>query len=184
MSRPFLPVAVFAAALMVTSLMVAPAEAAVPSKQRWLAETRSAMYGSRSWINTAVARGGTRLAVNLDIDNTSLATYYARRRPVPVVLRFAKFARKKGVAVFFNTGRRQGRLRPIIKALRKAGYPIDGVCGRRVDERLVVGKQRCRRKLTARGYSIVANVGNRSTDFDGGDYERAFKLPDYGNQIG
>ncbi len=174
----------FAAALMVTSLMVTPAEAAVPSKQQWLAETRSAMYGSRSWINTAVARGGTQLAVNLDIDNTSLATYYAPRRPVPVVLRFAKFARSRGVAVFFNTGRREGRLRPIIKALRKAGYPIDGVCGRRSNERLSAGKQRCRQEFTAKGYSIIANVGNRSTDFDGGDYERAFKLPDYDNQIG
>lgn len=184
MSRRFLAVVLAAAALMVMPLMVTPAEAAVPSKSQWLKDTRSAMFGSRAWINAAVERGGTRLAVNLDIDNTSLATYYARRRPVPVVLRFAKYARSKGVAVFFNTGRLDGRLRSITKALRAAGYPVNGVCGRRSNERLRVSKQRCRREYTARGFTIVANVGNRSTDFDGGDYERAFKLPDYGNQLG
>jgi hypothetical protein len=36
----------------------------------------------------------------------------------------------------------------------------------------------------ADGYTVVANVGNRATDFEGGDYERAFSLPNYGNQLG
>jgi hypothetical protein len=33
------------------------------------------------------------------------------------------------------------------------------------------------------GYTIVANVGNRSTDFLGGSYQRAFRLPDYALQL-
>ena len=35
-----------------------------------------------------------------------------------------------------------------------------------------------------RGFTIIANVGNRSTDFVGKNYERAFKLPSYGNRLG
>ena len=31
---------------------------------------------------------------------------------------------------------------------------------------------------------IIANVGNRCTDFVGGDYERAYRLPNYGNRLG
>jgi hypothetical protein len=45
-------------------------------------------------------------------------------------------------------------------------------------------KQRCRASFRADGFRIVANVGNRSTDFVGGGYERAFKLPDYGGRLG
>ena len=31
---------------------------------------------------------------------------------------------------------------------------------------------------------VLANVGNRSPDFVGKNYERAFKLPNYGNRLG
>ena len=34
------------------------------------------------------------------------------------------------------------------------------------------------------GFTIIANIGNRSTDFVGGNYERAYRLPNYGNRLG
>ena len=49
---------------------------------------------------------------------------------------------------------------------------------------MTTSKQRCRQEFVAKGYTIIANVGNRSTDFVGKNYERAFKLPNYGNRLG
>jgi predicted secreted acid phosphatase len=183
LSRRLIAVAVLAAVMVIT-VLVSPTQAAVPGKKKWLADTRKAMYGSRAWVNTRVARGDKDLAVNLDIDNTSLATYYSRGHAVPVVLRFVKYADSKGVTVLFNTGRLQTQLTGIVAALRRAGYPVDGVCGRKSGERLATSKQRCRAHYTAKGHTIIANVGNRSTDFVGSNYERAFRLPNYGGRLG
>ncbi len=170
---------------LVAAAVPVPAQAApLPSRDRWLADTRQAMDGSRSYLGRRVERGGGRLAVNLDIDNTSLATHYDPGHAVPVVLRFARYARSHGVALLFNTGRERTRLGGITRTLRRVGYDVREVCGRRAGERLVQGKQRCRRHFAAEGYTLVANVGNRATDFTGGGYERAFRLPSYGGRLG
>ena len=34
------------------------------------------------------------------------------------------------------------------------------------------------------GYRMIANIGNRRTDFVGGNYMRAYRLPNYGNRLG
>jgi predicted secreted acid phosphatase len=176
---------VFALSVLVLSALVAPSQGAgTPSRATWLADTRQAMYGSRAWINERVASGEKGLAVNLDIDNTSLATYYARGTAVPVTLRFAKYAQSRHVVVLFNTGRNQKGLARAVRDLRKAGYPVDGICGRRTGEALTHSKQRCRQQYVDRGFTIIANVGNRRTDFVGTNYERAFRLPNYGNRLG
>ncbi len=166
-----------------------PADAArkLPSKRHWVKDTRKAMYGSRAWIDTRVAAPKStdgRLAVNLDIDNTSLATKYARGKAVAVTLRFVKYADEHGVAILFNTGRLATELSGITQQLRHAGYPVDAICGRHGGEGLVHGKQRCRSEYAAEGYTIIANVGNRATDFTGGGYERAYRLPNYHNRLG
>jgi hypothetical protein len=54
------------------------------------------------------------------------------------------------------------------------------VCLRRKGERLAAGKQRCRDGFAAEGYTLIANVGNNDTDFEGDGYERAYRLPNYG----
>src|SRR3954449_7806887 len=100
-----------------------PAEAAkrLPSKRHWVKDTRKAMYGSRAWIDTRTSQPKStdgQLAVNLDIDNTSLATKYAPGKPVAVTLRFVKYADAHGVAVLFNTGRLATKLSRITQQLR------------------------------------------------------------------
>jgi hypothetical protein len=166
-------------------LLAVPAEAAaLPSKERWLADTQQAMDGSRVYVGRRVDSGGRRLAVNLDIDNTSLATHYAKGTAVPVVLRFARYARSRGVALLFNTGRRRDQLAGVTRTLRRVGYDVREMCGRAPGETLTHGKQRCRRHFAAEGYTLIANVGNRATDFTGGGYERAFRLPHYGGRLG
>jgi len=185
LSRP-LAVLLAVAGLVLSLLVVAPANAAVPSESRWRYDIRQAMSGSRIYVAARVD-GTPRLAVNLDIDNTSLATYYDKGEAVWVVHRFAAFAAERGVVTLFNTGRLSGagRLARVADQLRAAGYTVTAICGRATrDEGLAHSKQRCRAWFVRRGYTLIANVGNRSTDFTGGNYERAFRLPSYGNQLG
>ena len=184
MARWLVPALTLVAALVAPAVAVPVQASEPPSKARWLSDTRQAMYGSRSYAGHRVERGGRRLAVNFDIDNTSLATYYARGTAVPVVLRFARYARSHGVSLLFNTGRERGHLAGVTRSLRRVGYDVREVCGRKPGESLSHSKQRCRRHFAAEGYTLIANVGNRSTDFTGGGYERAFRLPSYGGALG
>ena len=173
-----------AAATIATVVPSTPAGAGeLPSHEQWLADTAKAMYGSRAFVGDRVEQGGTKLAANFDIDNTSLQTKYAPGQPVPVVLRFAKYARAHGVTLLFNTGRERTKLRAITRQLRAAGYVATEVCGRKAGESLVHSKQRCRQHFVDEGYTIIANVGNRDTDLVGGNYERGYKLPDYGKAL-
>ncbi len=164
----------------------APAQAAFPTRNQWLADVDAAMYGSKVYLQRQVDAGGPGLAVNLDIDNTSLASHYDYGQPVGRVQRFAAFARSRGVVLLFDTGRVKGggRLLRAMRQLREAGYDVGEICGRTSSaETLTHSKQRCRQHFVDEGYQIVANVGNRSTDFVGGNYRRGFRLPSYDNQL-
>ncbi len=167
-------------------LLAAPqASAALPSKKAWSADVRAAMRGSHDYLDRRLGQGVGRPAVNLDIDNTSLASHYAPGRPVARVLRFARYARERGVRLFFNTARLRGdgRMRKARRQLERAGYRVAGICGRRAGEGLVHSKTRCRRHFVSQGYTLIANVGNRDTDFRGGYYDKAYRLPNYGNRL-
>jgi len=175
--------------LLTVGLSMAPAEAAMPSKSQWLADVNTAMYGSQAYVDHRVAQAqgqGAKLAINFDIDNTTLATHYAYGAPVRRVLRFANHAKAEGVTLLWNTGRLtgNGRMFRAKRQLQRAGYAVTEVCGRRSGESLTHSKQRCRQHYVDEGYTLIANVGNRRTDFTGGNYERAFRLPNYGNQLG
>lgn len=179
-------VAVLAALLPLLAVPSADARtAALPTKKVWLADVNRAMYGSLAYLDKRVASagGGQGLAVVLDIDNTSIATRYSWPDPVLRVRGFARRAASQGVKVYFVTGRLQTDVKNVRPVLRRAGYTFAGICGRIKGETLATSKQRCRRTITAAGNTIIANVGNRSTDFKGSNYERAFRLPNYNNQL-
>ena len=163
-----------------------PASASdLPGYRTWVRDTETALSGSRTYVGRRVEarEPGERLALNLDIDNTSLATHYRPGAAVYYTRRLARYAQAHGVAVLFNTARTQGGLPRAVSQLTAAGYRVDGICGRKADETVVAGKQRCRAEYAAQGYTIIANVGNRSTDFTGTGYERRYKLPDYGRRL-
>ena len=111
--------------------------------------------------------------------------YYDAGKAVPATLRLARYAKSKGVYVLFNTGRnvKHAQAAPS-RQLRRAGFPVDGLCAHYKGESLAQSKQRCRRSFVNNGFTLIANVGNRSTDFVGGNYERAYRLPNYGNRLG
>ncbi|EMF02122.1 hypothetical protein J7W19_27895 [Streptomyces mobaraensis NBRC 13819 = DSM 40847] len=157
-------------------------DADVPDYRTWQADVRKAVDPVLPWLRDRVAgHGGGKPAVVLDIDNTALETYYHPGRANEPVLRVAEWAHEHKVAVLFVTARTSSS--SARKELRAAGYPVDAVCTREHGESKAEGKERCREELTEGGYRITANIGNRSTDFAGGYYEKGFKLPDYDGKL-
>jgi predicted secreted acid phosphatase len=154
----------------------------VPTRAQWLADVKAAMKGSRGYVRQRVAAQAPdeRLAVNFDIDNTVLATYYDGGGAIPQMLRFAHLLDRLGVDLVFNSGRLANQQPRTVNQLTAAGFPVAGVCLRTKGETLPAGKQRCRGAFIDQGYTLIANIGNNDTDFVGGGYERAFRLPNYG----
>jgi predicted secreted acid phosphatase len=154
----------------------------VPTRAEWIADVRAAMKGSRSYVTKRVAAktADERLAVNFDIDNTVLATYYDGGGAIPRMLRFTHLLTRLGVDLVFNTGRSADQRDRTVRQLTRSGFPVAQLCLRNKGETLPVGKQRCRDSFIDGGYTLIANVGNNDTDFVGDGYEKAFRLPNYG----
>jgi predicted secreted acid phosphatase len=154
----------------------------VPTRAQWLADVKAAMHGSRGYVRQRVAAKGPdeRLAVNFDIDNTVIATYYDGGGAIPLMRRFARLLDRLDVALVFNSGRISTQQARTVRQLKRAGFTVAEVCLRNKGETLPVGKQRCRDHFADEGYTLIANVGNNTTDFVGDGYERAFRLPNYG----
>ncbi|KNB50520.1 HAD family acid phosphatase [Streptomyces caatingaensis] len=153
----------------------------VPAYGTWQADVKKAVGPAVPWLRDRVGRGGGKQAVVLDIDNTALETSYHPGQANKPVLEVARWAHEHDVAVLFVTARTSSS--SARKQLRAAGYPVDGMCTRDHGEDKGEGKERCRQELTEEGWTITANIGNRSTDFEGGFYEKGFKLPDYGGRL-
>jgi putative acid phosphatase of HAD superfamily subfamily IIIB len=147
------------------------------------------------------AGSGAKPALVLDIDETSLSNYQyisatnfteilaglalgvaaANDPPIQPTLDLFRFARSKGVAVFFITGRPgnipQTRSRTVTN-LESAGYAHwAGLSLNPGGLETVPYKSGERAKIEQRGYRIVANVGDQESDLQGGHADRAFKLP-------
>ncbi len=155
---------------------------------------------ARSYV-AARARRATRpskLALVLDIDDTSLSTYACQKpdfsaarlagcvvgAKLPAIrptLALYRFARAKGVTVVFITGRPASIKALTVSNLRRAGYS-----GR---DRLVLKpasyskpslvpyKAGARKALERRGLDVVADVGDQRSDLTGGSADRTYKYP-------
>ncbi len=157
----------------------------LPSEKHWRHDVARAMAGSHAYLDQATADKTKKYAINFDIDNSTLATHYRPGTAIPAVLSFATYAEEHGVVLLFNTARAGAPLEKTRSELTRAGYAVAEVCGRTSRKEAVAhGKQRCRARFVAEGYTIIANVGNRGTDFSGPkDYGRAFKLPNYRHRL-
>jgi predicted secreted acid phosphatase len=160
----------------------ASAQKGVPTRDQWLADVKAAMQGSRAYVRQRVAARtpDEKLAINFDIDNTVIATYYDGGGAIPLMLRFSNLLKRLDVAMVFNTGRLSDQRKRTVTQLTRAGFPVAEVCLRNKGETLPVGKQRCRDHFIDEGYTLIANVGNNDTDFVGDGYEKAYRLPNYG----
>jgi len=162
------------------------AQRSAPTRAEWLADVKAAMKGSRGYVRERVAARGAdeALAINFDIDNTVIATYYDGGGAIPQMARFSRFLQRKHVAMVFNTGRSADQRTSTLDQLSTAGFPVAALCLRNKGETLPVGKQRCRDGFIDSGYTLIANIGNNDTDFVGDGYERAFRLPNYDGILG
>jgi acid phosphatase len=104
----------------------------------------------------------------------------ARAEAIKPVLALARHARERGVAVFFLTGRPE-RLRAATEQnLKAAGYEWTAVLLRPdalTTRSAVEFKAPERKRLVDEGYTIIVNIGDQTSDLDGGFAERTFKLP-------
>ncbi|MGG2461414.1 HAD family acid phosphatase [Streptomyces sp. RGM 3693] len=160
---------------------------ALPSKSEWLNDVAPIAASLQDYLEHRLAHGnsGKRPAVVLDIDNTSLATHYDRGKPIEAILKATHYAHEHGAAVLFASYRDADKQDATTRELTSAGYTVDGLClkphGDSPGKAQV--KLGCRKKYEAQGYTLIADVGNRSTDFEGGHYDKGFKLPDYDGQL-
>ncbi len=142
-----------------------------------------------------------KLAIVLDIDETSLSNYTTMRArdfaddrekmhrawndanaPVikPMLSLYNKALSEK-VAVFFVTGRRACFKQPTNTNLTLAGFKgWTGLYFKPDQEKTssnTAFKIRSRADITKKGYTIVASIGDQYSDLNGGYAEKTFKLP-------
>ncbi|GAA2492626.1 HAD family acid phosphatase [Streptomyces gobitricini] len=158
----------------------------------WQRDVATALSQARPYIEQRTASpSGRKLAVVLDIDNTSLETdfHHFWEYPTPAVrpvLDLARYADSRGVDVFFVTARPGILHAPTAYNLKAVGYPVDGLYVRDLPDlfdEVSAYKTDKRGEIEAKGYTIIANIGNRPTDLVGGRAERTFKLPDYDGKL-
>jgi predicted secreted acid phosphatase len=197
--RRSLAVVALAAALALGAAAPATAQAAAPvaatsaasttvTEASWLADVSVVTDQAQAYLQQRIASASStgNLAIVLDIDNTALASYFhSGSYPVPAtpqVLSLAKYAAAHGVSVFFVTGRPELIDDLTEYNLKAVGYPETGLYSRdalQLFEGLDTFKTGARTEIEARGYTIIANIGNSATDLSGGHAEKTFKLPDY-----
>lgn len=144
-------------------------------------------------LERAVRRnaGRARLALVLDIDETSLSNYaelrsadfgysatawdaWAQQASAPAIagtLRLYQEAQRLGVAVFFITGRPESERTATERNLRAAGYgEWAGLTLRSAAEAktpTIAYKSAARQRIAAEGYRIAVNVGDQMSDLEG-----------------
>ncbi|MBT2392258.1 hydrolase [Streptomyces sp. ISL-1] len=160
--------------------------------ETWQRDVAAVIDVARPYIEQRTANtGGKKQAIVLDIDNTSLETdfHYFWELPTPAVkpvLDLTRFAESRGVDIFFVTAR-PGIIYSLTEYnLEKVGYPVDGLYVRNLPDLFhEVSKYKTakRAEIEAKGYTIIANIGNNTTDLVGGHAEKTFKLPDYDGDL-
>jgi acid phosphatase len=156
---------------------------------------------ARSWIKKRAAEGG-KLAVVFDIDETVLSNlphirkedwgydpqiwgqWVARRSApaIPPLRDVYQTALDHDVEVFFITGRRSSEKAATAANLRSQGMGRYSALILKPDDfpskqSAVLFKAAERAKIEARGYQIIASIGDQQSDLDGGHAEKTFKLP-------
>ncbi|KTD05956.1 acid phosphatase, class B [Legionella gratiana] len=142
-----------------------------------------------------------KLAIVLDIDETSLSNYNvmiqrdfggnrkqfhqdimaANAPAIKPMLVLYKDALAHNVNVFFVTGRNESERKATEQNLIKAGYnQWSGLYLRPINyssKSIIPFKAHARKTITEKGYTIVASIGDQNSDLKGGYAQKVFKLP-------
>ncbi|MGW1538998.1 HAD family acid phosphatase [Streptomyces sp. NPDC002309] len=190
--------AVAAAALVA---IAAPAEAATGTVSStaaadvdyatWQRDCQAVMDQALPYLKQRIAQAepGEKQAIVFDIDNTTLETDFGFSFPQPAnkpALNVAKYAQERGVDIFFVTARPGIIHLPTEWNLEHVGYEVDGLYVRGffdLFKNVADYKTAQRVNIESKGYTIIANIGNNTTDLSGGHAEKTYKLPDYDGQL-
>jgi acid phosphatase len=159
-----------------------------------------------AWIEQRAARGGNRLTVVFDLDETLLFNWPhisamdfgyvvaewnrwvddAKAPAIEPVREVYRTARRLGVEVVFITGRPEAQREGTERNLRaiECGDFAKLICkppGHRGGT--VAYKSTAREQLIRDGWTIIANIGDQHSDLEGGAAERTFKLPNVFYQL-
>ncbi|WSA78233.1 hydrolase [Streptomyces sp. NBC_01799] len=159
----------------------------------WQRDVAAVIDVARPYVQQRIAQtpAGQKRAIVLDIDNSSLETdfHYFWTFPTPAIAKvrdLVRYADSQGVAIFFVTAR-PGIIASLTQHnLTAVGYPVTGLYVRDLPDlfdEVSTYKTAKRAEIEARGYTIIANIGNNDSDLVGGHAERTFKLPDYDGKL-
>ncbi|MFD5421183.1 HAD family acid phosphatase [Streptomyces sp. NPDC127069] len=159
----------------------------------WQRDVAAVIDAARPAIEQRIAASpaGEKPAIVLDIDNSSLETdfHWFWTFPTPAIEKvraLTQYANQRGVAIFFVTARPGIVYSLTERNLKAVGYPVTGLYVRDLPalfSEVSAYKTAKRAEIEARGYTIIANIGNNESDLVGGHAERTVKLPDYGGKL-
>ncbi|MGC0401506.1 putative secreted acid phosphatase [Streptomyces sp. SAI-126] len=157
----------------------------------WQTDCQAVMDQALPYLKARIAAAGPaeKQAIVFDIDNTTLETDFGFSYPSPAnkpVLAVAKYAQEHGVSLFFVTARPDIIASVTDYNLKHVGYQVNGLYVRNfIDlfKDVAAYKTAKRVDIEDKGYTIIANIGNSTTDLSGGHAEKTFKLPDYNGQL-
>ena len=155
---------------------------------------------AKAWIEERAARGGAKLTVVFDLDETLLLNWshmsamdfgYVKREwdrwvedaeapAIDSVREVYRTARRLGIDVIFITGRPEDARAGTERNLRAIDCSDYAALVCRPDAQKGTNaafKTGVRQKLTSEGRAIIANIGDQESDLTGGFSERSFKLP-------
>ncbi|WP_171109134.1 MULTISPECIES: HAD family acid phosphatase [Streptomyces] len=174
-----------------TTTAATTAAAADVDYATWQKDCQAVMDQALPYLKQRIAQAepGEKQAIVFDIDNTTLETDFGFSFPQPAnkpVLEVAEYAQQRGVDIFFVTARPGIIYAPTEYNLEKVGYEVDGLYVRGffdLFKDVAAYKTAQRVNIESKGYTIIANIGNNTTDLSGGHAEKAYKLPDYDGQL-
>ncbi|WP_327307272.1 HAD family acid phosphatase [Streptomyces sp. NBC_01298] len=159
----------------------------------WQRDVSAVIDAARPGIEQRIAASpaGEKPAIVLDIDNSSLETdfHWFWTFPTPAIAQvrdLTRYASDRGVAIFFVTARPGIVYSLTERNLKAVGYPVSGLYVRDLPAlfgEVSAYKTAKRAEIEARGYTIIANIGNNQSDLAGGHAERTVKLPDYDGKL-
>ncbi|HSW86569.1 MAG TPA: HAD family acid phosphatase [Rhabdochlamydiaceae bacterium] len=167
---------------------------------RWEKEMYNVVSQAKIYLQKQIVKGG-KIAIVIDVDETALskwkqikaadfaflpelnADWFYSKKAIAnqPILDLYLFALKQNCFIFFIAGRPERFRDATIENLKKAGYtqwadlilrPNDDH-----DDSVVPFKSGARKRITEKGYRILANIGDQYSDLEGGYAEKTFKIP-------
>ncbi|APF07322.1 TPA: HAD family acid phosphatase [Legionella pneumophila] len=158
-------------------------------------------YINQEYLINKNNKNPQKLAIILDIDETSLSNYEkmvkrdftgskeqihkeilaANSPAIKPMLTLYKNALKRGIKVFFVTGRQESERDATRTNLINAGYTKWSGLYLRPNSysspSIIPFKSKTRQMIEKKGYTIIASIGDQCSDIQGGYAKKGFKLP-------